>query len=82
MSVAFVTPVTQKSSSGQIRSHCKKLIASRTSRFVMHRHALVALLRRCLIRRRLAKSDRVGTKTRSVFHCAVVLLEVFKTVET
>ena len=39
--------------SGQIRSYCKTLIANKTNRIVMP-------LRRCVIRRRLEKSDRIG----------------------
>ena len=51
--------------SGQIRSYCKKLIASRTNRIVMP-------LRRCVIRPRLDKSDRIGIETCYVFHCSAI----------
>ena len=51
--------------SREIRSYCKKLIAGRTK-------SIVIPLRRCVIRRRLDKSDRIDIETCYVFHCATV----------
>ena len=56
----FNAPGCQKSLSGQIRSYCKKLTASRTNRIVIHRHVLLASLRYCFIHRCLFKSDRIA----------------------
>ena len=58
-------PLCHNLLSKQIRSYCKKLIASGTNRIVMP-------LRRCVIRCRLGKSDRIGIETCYVFHCAAV----------
>ena len=51
----------------------KSLIASRTNRIVMS-------LRRCVIRCRLDKSNRISTEMCYVFHCAAVSSsDIFKT---
>ena len=50
---------------GPIRSYCKKLIVSKANQITMP-------LRRCVMRRRLDKSDRIGIGTCYVFHCAIV----------
>ena len=59
----------RRSLSGQIRSYCKKLVASRTNRIVMKNccqqpdKCIVMPLRRCVIRCRLDKSNRIGKET-------------------
>ena len=50
----------QKLLSGQIRSYCKKLTASRASRIVMHKHVLLVSLRCCFKHRCLDKLDRIA----------------------
>ena len=58
-------PLCHNLLSGQIRSYCKTPIACRINRIVMP-------LRRCVIRRRRDKSDRIGVETCYVFHCAAM----------
>ena len=66
-------PLCHNMLSEQIRSYCKSLIASRTNRIAIP-------LRRCVMRRRLDKSDRIGIETCHVFHCATVSsLDIFGT---
>ena len=56
----FTAPVYQKSLTGQIRSYCIKLTASKTNRVVIHMYELLVLLRCCFIHRCLDKSDRIA----------------------
>ena len=58
-------PLCHNLLSGQIRSYCKSLIASRTNRIVMPQ-------RRCVLRCRLNKSDCFDIEKCYVFHCAAV----------
>ena len=76
----FTVPMCQKSLSEHIRLYCKKLIASRTNRIVMHRALLVALLHCCSICRYLGKSkpDRIGIVTCSAFHYADMSSNIFR----
>ena len=76
----FIVPMCQKSLLRQIRSYCKKPIACRTNRIVMHRRILVASLICCLKRRCQDKSDCIGIETCSVLHCAAVSSNIFNAV--
>ena len=71
--------------SGQIRSYCKKLTASRTNRIVLqkhdccgtnrivvHKYVTVAPMRCCVITCCLDQSDRIGIEMCYEFHCAAV----------
>ena len=51
--------------SGHIIAYCEKLISSRTNQIAMP-------LRRCVIRRRLDKSDRIGIETCFVFQYTAI----------
>ena len=55
----FNAPICRKRLYGRIRSNCKKPIASRTNRIVMHSHVLRASLRCCFIHFCLDQSDRI-----------------------
>ena len=50
----------------------KDMIASKTNRIVMHRHGLLALMRRCVKCCCLDKSDRIGVETYNMFQCAAL----------